>query len=184
MEIISKSRLKSIGDDYVRTFSSQKLTDSVNESRTRRSYSNEVTVFLSHKHSDIEELKRTIALFKSLGVDVYVDWMDEEMPKKTSGETAKRIKEKIKLNRKFVLLATEDAIASKWCNWELGYGDAQKYIEHIAILPVKNDNSDFTGSEYLQIYPVISPKYSLGNQEFIVTYPNGVTKDLKQWLQS
>ncbi|MDR1877514.1 MAG: toll/interleukin-1 receptor domain-containing protein [Flavobacteriaceae bacterium] len=184
MELITKSKLKSIGESYVKTFSVQKLSDSVNESKIRNSYSNEVTVFLSHKHFDTEDLKRTIALFKRLGVDVYIDWMDEEMPQKTSGETAQKIKQKIKSNKKFVLLATEDAISSKWCNWELGYGDAHKYIEHIAILPVKSDYTDFSGSEYLQIYPVISLKYSFRDTEFIVTYPNGTTKDLKQWLQS
>jgi hypothetical protein len=141
-------------------------------------------VFLSHKHSDTEDLRWAIALFKQLGVSVYIDWMDEEMPKKTNGETAQKIKQKIKSNKKFVLLATEDAISSKWCNWELGYGDAHKYIEHIAILPVKSDYTDFSGSEYLQIYPVISLKYSFSDADFIVTYPNETTKDLKQWLQS
>jgi hypothetical protein len=183
MELITKSKLRSIGDSYVRTFSAQKLSDSVNESKVRNSHDNEITVFLSHKHSDTEDLKRAIALFKRLGVSVYVDWLDEEMPKKTSGVTAQKIKQKIKSNKKFVLLATEDAISSKWCNWELGYGDANKYFEHIAILPIKNDYTDFSGSEYLQIYPVISLKDS-SETDFIVTDPNGTTKDLKQWLQS
>lgn len=183
MNIITKSQLRSIGESYVRTFSAQKLSDSVNESKTRSSYYNEITVFLSHKHSDKEELSRAIALLKKLGVAVYVDWLDVEMPQKTSGVTAAKIKDKIKANKKFVLLATEDAIASKWCNWELGYGDAQKYINHIAILPVKNDYSDFSGSEYLQIYPVISQKYSFIDTDFIVTYPNGITKSLQEWLQ-
>ncbi|MDR0613446.1 MAG: toll/interleukin-1 receptor domain-containing protein [Dysgonamonadaceae bacterium] len=184
MELITKSKLKSIGDSYVRTFNAQKLSDSVNESKIRNSYYNEVTVFLSHKHSDTDELRRAIALFKRLGVSVYVDWMDEEMPQKTSEVTAQKIKQKIKANKKFVLLATEDAISSKWCNWELGYGDAHKYIEHIAILPVKSDYTDFSGSEYLLIYPVISLQYSFSDTDFIVTYPNGATKDLKQWLQA
>lgn len=88
-------------------------------------------------------------------VQFFVDWLDDGMPKTTSGLTAVRIKEKIKDNHKFILLATEEAIKSKWCNWELGLGDAAKYIDHIAILPIKKEYSDFTGSEYLQIYPYI-----------------------------
>lgn len=112
-------------------------------------------IFLSHKHEEKEVLEGAISLLKSYGVDVYVDWLDEGMPRTTSGYTAVRIKEKIKENHKFILLATEAAISSKWCNWELGLGDAAKYIEHIALLPVKRDYEDFSGSEYLQTYPFI-----------------------------
>lgn len=117
------------------------------------------------------------------------------MPKTTSGLTASRIKEKIKQNHKFILLATEAAINSKWCNWELGLGDAAKYMEHIAIMPIKNDHSNFTGSEYLQIYPYIE---NLDNSGYIknsykssgayVVFPsiNGNDKivSLADWLKS
>ena len=71
---------------------------------------------------------------------------------------------------KFILLATNSAVESKWCNWELGYGDAQKYREHIALFPMKpKDASDFEyrGSEYMQIYPYIC--YFNGTE----TYTNG-----------
>ena len=96
-----------------------------------------------------------ISLLKKIGVNVYVDWMDIGMPKSTSGRTAERIKGKIKDNKKFIFLATEGAINSKWCNWELGFGDAHRFIKDIAIFPVRDDNNNFTGSEYLQIYPSI-----------------------------
>ena len=59
------------------------------------------------------------------------------MPNQTSGETALRIKEIIKRCNKFVLLATDNAIESYWCNWELGIGDTYKYIKNIAILAHK-----------------------------------------------
>ena len=45
---------------------------------------NKVTVFLSHKHDETDILKDVVSLLKSLGVDVYVDWMDSTMPKTTS----------------------------------------------------------------------------------------------------
>lgn len=47
------------------------------------------------------------------------------MPQVTSGETAIRIKDRIDKCDKFILLATDKAVESKWCNWELGYGDAK-----------------------------------------------------------
>ncbi|MDR6525322.1 hypothetical protein J2787_000692 [Chryseobacterium rhizosphaerae] len=83
-----------------------------------------------------------------LGVDVYVDWLDNGMPKNTNCSIATRIKGKIKQNDKFILLATEAAIVSKWCNWELGYGGAQKYFKNIVVMAITNsENNSFSGSE-------------------------------------
>ena len=81
------------------------------------------------------------------------------MPQSTSSETASRLKAVIKRCDKFILLATDNAIESKWCNWELGFGDAQKFKDHIAIIPIKKKGgSDFQykGNEYLFIYPYIA----------------------------
>lgn len=153
MSIITKSQLREFRN-ATRTFSK-----SINESLlefSQETKSEKVTIFLSHKHDETEELDSAISLLKSFGVLVYVDWQDEGMPKQTNGITAKRIKEKIKENQKFIFLGTEGAISSKWCNWELGFGDSHKYINNIALLPVKNDsNSYYSGSEYMQIYPSI-----------------------------
>jgi len=147
---------------------------------------NKITIFLSHKHDERTELEAAISFLKQFGVDVYIDWMDEEMPKYTSGKTANRIKNKIKENDKFILLATDSAVASKWCNWELGYGDAQKYINNIAILPVKSDYGQYNGSEYLQIYPYIDKKKSSysSNTYFVVVFPDGNEKRLEEWLNN
>ena len=125
-------------------------TNMLNEARNIRNSgvpSQGITVFLSHKHDEVAVLEDVICMLKSLGVYVYVDWLDEGMPKDTCGDTARRIKQKIKECRKFILLATEGAIASKWCNWELGYGDAQKYLANIAIMPITEKRRDaFSGS--------------------------------------
>ena len=177
---------------------SSKTFMTLNESL--RSFKNESSlyktkIFLSHKHDEQEYLEGAISLLKNYGVDVFVDWLDEGMPKTTSGQTAVRIKEKIKENHKFILLATEAAINSKWCNWELGLGDAAKYIEHIALLPIKRDYIDFSGSEYLEIYPYIfnieSFQYFKGSyrsQGTYVVYPSIKGSDkvvpIAEWLRS
>jgi len=113
------------------------------------------SIFLSHKHDELEALDGAISFLKREGAHIYVDWLDEGMPKVTNSITAVRIKEKIRNNDKFILLATEAAINSKWCNWELGLGDAAKYIDNIALLPVEKDGTRFSGAEYVQIYPFI-----------------------------
>lgn len=152
MSIIPKSQLLRFRNSTrtVKLSLNESLQRFKNESKTQK-----VTIFLSHKHDESEELEAAINLLKSFGIEVYVDWLDEGMPIKTSGETAKRIKEKIKENHKFVLLATEGAINSKWCNWELGFGDSHKYSRNIALLPIRNDGYSYTGTEYMQIYSSI-----------------------------
>lgn len=115
------------------------------------------TVFISHKHDDLEELRDIIGfLEKQYNVKTYIDSKDPTMPVKTNGETAKRIKERIVQCDKFILLATNGAIESKWCNWELGYGDSQKYDKKcIALFPINDTFGDYKGNEYLEIYPYI-----------------------------
>lgn len=118
------------------------------ENETRSSFyeGKKASVFLSHKHSEVAQLKRIACLLEQLCSWVYVDWLDPTMPKKTCGKTAENIKKKIIQYDKFILVATENAISSKWCNWELGYGDAQKYnSEKIALFPIRNNGMDWSG---------------------------------------
>lgn len=124
-------------------------------------------VFLSHKHDELAILQDVIAFLKEEGIDIYVDWMDEEMPAYTNAETAVRLKEKIRTSNKFILIATTNAVNSKWCNWELGLGDAAKYVEHIALLPIDRTYQSYNEAEYLKIYPYID--YENGYN----TYLNG-----------
>lgn len=141
------------------------------------------TIFLSHSHSEKVMLESMLSVLLRLGVEVYVDWLDEEMPYPPTGKTAERIKEKIEENHKFILLATNNAIASKWCNWELGLGDAAKFDEHIALFPVAESNG-WRGNEYLQIYPYIEKVNSISNDgNFKVTKPDGTSKKLEAWLK-
>lgn len=162
-------------------FSSYRIEDSrysgvVTESRsfsagTRRPTKR--TIFLSHKHDDLEDLKGFIGyLERYYTVECYIDSEDPGMPEKTSGVTAERIKKFIKSTDRFILLATDNAIASKWCNWELGYGDAQKYKDRIAILPIKNTGREiYSGNEYMQIYPHIVRVDSSDISRAGLTYP-------------
>lgn len=114
--------------------------------------------------------------------------MDDDMPQATSGVTAEKIKVKIRENKKFILLATNKAISSKWCNWELGLGDAAKYINHISLIPVADDNNHWTGNEYLQIYPRIEKEDRFYGARIIeywyVIFPNGRRVMLEDWLRS
>jgi len=130
-------------------------------------YSPNSTIFLSHKHDDLKDLQGVMGILQKMGAKIYIDSMDNKMPNQTSGATAHRIKKIIKYCNKFILLATDKAIESFWCNWELGIGDTHKYSEHIAILPMKDKgkyDSSYKGNEYLQIYPSID--YENGTNKY------------------
>lgn len=118
------------------------------------------TVFISHKHDDLEDLKDIIGFLQQrFGVKVYIDSQDPALPKTISPVTALTIRQRIEQCNKFILLATNNAIESKWCNWELGYGDARKFKEHIALFPLKPAgtlDSSYRGTEYMSIYPSIA----------------------------
>lgn len=146
---------------------------SLNESRSpilgsSQYEQSKATVFISHKHDDLEDLKGVLGfLQQKYRVKVYIDSRDSTMPKITSAKTALNIKERIKQCDKFILLATNGAVESKWCNWELGYGDSQKFKEHIALFPMKPEGAhdfEYKGSEYMSLYPYIA--YYDGSEKY------------------
>lgn len=174
---------------YEGHFNASRITDSIqnvlNESRTFNRWSSRTSVFISHKHDDLNEISGFIGFLRNLGVDTYIDAFDPTLPNYTCGETAKRIKERIQQCDRFMFLATDNAIASKWCNWELGIGDVHKYKDKIAIVPIKNwDRTSYTGSEYLEIYPylvVSNGAYFIKDVTTSSFYPK--MTPLRTWLQ-
>lgn len=164
-----------------------------------KSYYPRTTVFISHKHDDLKDLSGFIGfLEEKYNVKTYIDSRDSSMPRVTSGKTASKIKTRIRQCDKFILLATNSAVESKWCNWELGYGDSQKFDNNdIAILPLKKadmTDSAYKGNEYMQIYPYIAyyegfELYTNGNHVpkgyYVVTDDekgNRTIEPLENWL--
>jgi hypothetical protein len=157
------------------------LEGALNEDRLEQS----VSVFLSHSHLDKDMIEAGIVYFKGISVSMYVDWEDDSMPNSTSGITAARIKQKIRINDKFILLATNNAVASKWCNWELGIGDIRKLKnDNLAIIPLADNDGKWAGNEYLQMYPRIEEANNIENKgKYKVVYPDGRPMIwLKKWL--
>ena len=178
MSIFTKQELQAIA--YKKAMSKGYVT--LNERRMFSENTSTTSVFLSHSHHDKALIVKAKTFFENLGISIYVDWADETMPEKTNGITAQKIKRQIYKNDKFVLLATNSAITSKWCNWEVGIGDSYKLSSRkIALLPLAENSGTWNGSEYLQIYPRIE-KGSLYNDKYYIYYPDGTSEDLSIWL--
>ena len=180
MSIITKSQFASIAQTKA---GYKGISGILNENRQFSRSTQLTSIFLSHSHTDKETVKQAVSFFRNFGISVYVDWADETMPEKPNGETAAKIKNQINLNDKFVLLATNSAIISKWCNWEVGIGDTYKFShKKIALLPLADNSGTWNGNEYLQIYPRIE-QGSTNKSDYYVWYPDGSLENIIQWLK-
>lgn len=191
MAIITKSQLL---EDALQRSKPYGLRGVVNEERLFSRISSTTSVFLSHSHQNKNEIKNAKAILETHGVNVYVDWMDKTMPEATNEDTALQIKNKIAINEKFIFLGTNEAVASKWCNWEIGIGDIKKLSsDQMAIFGLADNKGDWKGNEYLSIYPTIEKLENSTNNHgkripngYYVMYPSKtssrVYKPLKEWL--
>lgn len=142
-------------------FLRQKALDPVLESFATKTSSRTITsgakkIFLCHSHHDKELAKGLKNYLYSLGIDLYVDWLDASMPINVNKGTAEILKRRIKDSDHLMVLATNRAISSRWVPWEIGIADENKSASGVSIIPVVDDTGKFEGNEYLQLYRQIS----------------------------
>jgi hypothetical protein len=140
------------------------------------------SIFLSHssKDKDLALLVKTV--LESMGISVYIDWLDAGLPAEVSAETARILRQKIEANRFFLLLGTNNAIDSKWVPWELGYADGKKGETSLAILEVRRDGETFKGCEYFALYQKVTlPGIQAPTLEYH-TGANSRNVDAKTWV--
>lgn len=143
---------------------------------------NRVSVYLSHCPQDEDLIIEAIAFLAVHGGNIYVDWKDRSMPKVRNPLAAKKLKSKIIENKKFILLASDEAIDSSWLPWELGFADPYKYIRNMAILPVADNEGIWEGADYLSLYPKIESVQAKGEEECFVNFGGGHRMKFIDWL--
>jgi TIR domain-containing protein len=111
-----------------------------------------LTIFLSHSHKDRALVTGLLSLLRPDDVEVYVDWNDKDLPRVTNRATAEQIKKEISSRQLFIILATRNAMESKWVPWEIGIADQSKTEPQILVVPVADRTGRFYGNEYLQLY--------------------------------
>lgn len=139
----------------------------------------EKTIFLSHSHFDKKIIEGLKDIISEHGYSIYIDSEDSGMPEITNRTTAEKIKAKIKDLDYFWILATNNALNSKWVPWEIGIADMVNN-KKIFTIPINDKNGNFKGNEYLQLYKrlIISDEGKLAIFE-----PNQTTgKHLKEYL--
>lgn len=143
MSFLTETQLRGLSQDYrLKTFD--------RNLRSTRSTA-EVSIFLSHSHKDRELALGLQRLLTSRGLILYLDWQDTDMPARPNRETADRIKARIGSSNYFLLLATANAMTSRWVPWEVGIADSRETSAHIIIVPVIDAHGTH-GNEYLDLY--------------------------------
>src|SRR5436309_177904 len=82
-------------------------------------------IFLSHSIADAEIVLGARTILERFGYSVYVDWLvDSELNRSSvTPQTAAYLKWRMHQCDTLLYLSTENAPASKWMPWELGYFD-------------------------------------------------------------
>ncbi len=166
----------------VKTFSTPKI---LNESIKASSYLDK-RVFLSYRHKDRSHVAGVIKFLKDVGINIYIDFLDETLENQTNDKVAQQLRDRIKESDKFISLATPNSGESKWMPWELGLGDRIINYKNVAILPLSNNENIWSDQEYGKIYGRIESKYRLSisdESDWKVIYPNGTNIELKDWLK-
>lgn len=145
------------------------------------------SIFLSHSHLDKTIVNKISLLFSNLQINMYIDWLDKSLPEHTDRNTASAIKSKIHETNHFLFLATYHGLRSKWCNWELGIADSIKSTKKLAILPIETKSGNWSGNEYLHLYPEM--KFESENLDNLTTEKikihqlDGEIVSFEEWLK-
>jgi hypothetical protein len=171
----TEAELRAYADPSLKSLASRRIAKSLGAQGV------EATVFLSHSHEDAHLVEAIESFLANQGVYVYVDWKDKTMPATTTALTGIALKERIFRCRKFVVLASNRAIDSRWVPWELGYADGIKTGDHIAVLPAGDRSRQWIGAEYLGSYPTIE----LSDDRKVGVFPAGSSNgcSLVEWLK-
>lgn len=145
-------------------------------------------VFLSHSSKDEARILGVVQFLRDYGVNVYIDKLDDELPKKTSPETGARLKQRINDCRKFIVLVSENSKDSKWIPWELGIGDETKTLRNVALLPTvdSSQNVDWPEQEYMGLYHRVHFGGLDGYNDpvwMVRNHHNNTAVELSKWLK-
>lgn len=151
------------------------------EARTKP-LSNVKRIFLSHSHKDKELAHGLRNYLFTFGIELYIDWLDASMPEVTGIQTANKIKDRMRKCDIVLVLATNNAMKSRWVPWEIGFADSAKTPSRVIIVPVVDNYDTFDGNEYCQLYSSIR----ISDRGFIATYEPNNTEGtlLDKWLKS
>lgn len=119
---------------------------------------NSFDIFLSHAVKDADLILGVKTLLEESGFTVYVDWIIDPLLErdKVNATTADILRKRMRQCKSLIYIHTFSSKESKWMPWELGYFDGFR-PEKVSVLPLTfEEDEEFKGQEYLELYPIIS----------------------------
>jgi len=160
MAYFTKSAARAAASKQRQTLA-KSFTRILSESNASVSVSGSFDIFLSHSIQDADLVLGVKLLLEKQGLSVYVDWdTDADVDRSTvSKETAALLRKRMQQSQSLLYLATENAGASKWMPWELGYFDGLRK-GGVAVFPLLDqEDGRFPQQEYLGLYPVVTKDF-------------------------
>lgn len=167
--------------EYLQKSASKILTDSMNFSEGRT-----FDVFLSHSFHDADVILGIKTIIENLGKSVYVDWVEDRNldRQNVTAATAAILRTRMRQSRSLIYANSPSTSTSKWMPWELGYFDGFR-PEMVSILPlVENYDSEWKGTEYLGLYPVIDRLEYAGERRPFVVKKNSKAQRFSEFGKS
>ncbi len=136
-------------------------------------------IFLSHAYNDARIVRQVRRMLEIEGYSVYVDWIEDKhiYRGKVTENTALILRNRMNSCESLIYLTSQSADQSRWMPWELGYMDAR--TSRVAVAPILDDDEDFTGREYLGIYPYLD----LTGENFYIHRSGNEWVSFQDWKQ-
>jgi hypothetical protein len=171
MSLFSREELRTLGK-AAKVANQTTLYESAGQILIRKAASSSDSaifdIFLSHRHLDNDEVLGLVDKIESMGFSVYVDTVEDAHLKeeKTSKKTADTLRQRMKQCKSLFFATSKNYTDSKWMPWELGYFDGLK--QKVAVCPVADSasSSNFSGQEYLSLYPYIERDIPKDEKEY------------------
>ncbi|MFW2078523.1 toll/interleukin-1 receptor domain-containing protein [Acinetobacter sp. ULE_I010] len=158
MKFFTRSEARSAAKRATTAKSSISMESALNESVYRQQQKSHFDIFLSHSIRDSELILGVKTLLEESGFTVYVDWITDPLLErdKVNADTADVLRKRMRQCQSLIYIYTSNSKESKWMPWELGYFDGFR-PEKVSVLPLTfQENEEFKGQEYLDLYPVIT----------------------------
>ena len=191
MALFTARELRAKGQQYVavansRGFSTKTAGALLTESAQSKSRTSEFDIFLAHAYLDATLVAGLKADIEDMGFSVYVDWIQDSHLDRASVDksSVELLRSRLKQSKSLFFATSDNSSTSKWMPWECGFFDGIK--GRVAICPVslQGSQSEYSGQEYLSLYPYIQKDKPKGGDKQTLWVYDTRTKYIiyREWL--
>ena len=142
------------------------------------------TVFLFYNPSDQALVQPIVNILKSLRINLYVDFVDnDQLENKVTG-LAGILKERIDKADKIIFLSTPEGKEILVSSNDFGLNGSLKNTEKVVVFPITKMAQMWEEKNSYERYGFINKKFTLFNfpDDWMIQFPGGEKMSLKSWI--